>query len=232
MNRVAFTAMTFHLSRVGMFFAGAMPAPPRHFSKLRVRWFVSCLSNHSSRVTVVTSHWPSAAAIAAIFAATTLAGAATAGSDIALQSVSNPAGFTLLVPASWRSAGPAFSADSPIKALSVSPDGKEMLRVSVSPQTIQTSDLATFVSLLLGNITGLSISLGAPQSVDVAGAAGGVTQSLRYTDSSGARLDESVVAAVTGSTLYVVEVVTPAGYADKNAAVLSSIVSSLQITGR
>jgi hypothetical protein len=68
--------------------------------------------------------------------------------------------------------------------------------------------------------------------MDVSGAGGGVMQVLRYTDSSGARLAETVVAAATGTTLYVVDVVTPADYADENVGLLSSVTGSLQITGR
>jgi hypothetical protein len=137
-----------------------------------------------------------------------------------------------MVPAAWHSGASASAVGSSLKTLVVSPDGKEMLRVSAIPQTIQTSDLGTFVGLLLGNVAGTSVSLGPSQSIDVSGAGGGVMQVLRYTDSSGARLAETVIAAATGTKLYVVDVVTPADYADENAGLLSSVTGSLQITGR
>jgi hypothetical protein len=156
---------------------------------------------------------------------------ALAGSNAALQSVRNPAGFSLLVPSSWRSADLTGTNQPSLKAVIISGDGKATLRVWVTPQTIQTADVGTFVSVFLGNIAGSAVVLGPQQSAAVAGAGGGATQSLRYTDSSGAQLAETVLAAATGSKLYVVEVLTPAGYADDNADLLASVVHSLQITG-
>jgi hypothetical protein len=224
--------MTFHLSRVGPHFAGAKPAGPQLLSKLRSRWFVSCLYHHSERVIAVTPLRLALAALAVLLATAVVVAAALAGSDVALQTISNPDGLTLMVPAAWHSGASASAVGSSLKTLVVSPDGKEMLRVSAIPQTIQTSDLGTFVGLLLGNVAGTSVSLGPSQSIDVSGAGGGVMQVLRYTDSSGARLAETVIAAATGTKLYVVDVVTPADYADENAGLLSSVTGSLQITGR
>jgi hypothetical protein len=66
----------------------------------------------------------------------------------------------------------------------------------------------------------------------VPGAAAGATQSVRFSDSSGARRAETVLSAATGVTLYVVEVATPADYADENGDLVTAVINSLQITGR
>jgi hypothetical protein len=51
-----------------------------------------------------------------------------------------------------------------------------------------------------------------------------------YTDAGGMHISDTVVAAATASQLYVLEIVTPASYAQDNAAAIQAIVQSFAIS--
>jgi hypothetical protein len=163
-------------------------------------------------------------ALQPLVTAPALAGASVSA---AVQTVSNPAGFSLLAPAAWHAGTVAPSGS--LKQWLVSPDGKEALKVSAATQTIQSSDVGTFVTLFIGNISGSNPDLGSPQSVTIPGAGAATEQTLRYTDASGNRMVETVLAAATGTTLYVLELVTPDSFAGQNAALIQTVLSSLQV---
>lgn len=160
-------------------------------------------------------------------------GAVHAGSGTFL-SISNPAGFELQAPADWQAqtlAANTAGQPSTLREAIVSTDGSETIRVYVANETIAPEDIELFVASYLSNAAIGSTIMGQSQTVTVSGAANAATLSAQYTNAGGMMLAESVLAAATGTQLYVLEVVTPNSFATQNADLIQTILTSFSIDG-
>ena len=156
--------------------------------------------------------------------------AARAGSSIDWQTIDGPNGFQLQAPNGWNVQA-AINSGSTLQEAIASPNGQEHVNVYVTALKISLADLPLFVSTYVGNAALGAPITDQPQTATVSGAAAAATLAATYTDGSGTRVSDTVLAAATGAQIYVLDIITPASYALENAGQIQTIVQSFAITG-